>query len=101
MAAPCAMEEIEAIQHELLRQNDLQEGSLYMQVTRGAVDRDFAFPKDIKPSLIMFTQARGARNNKAAEEGISVVTLPDIRWQRRDIKTVGPAACFHGQTGGP
>ncbi|WP_319533704.1 D-amino-acid transaminase [uncultured Cohaesibacter sp.] len=89
MAAPCSMEEIAEIQHELLKRNDVEEGGLYLQVTRGAADRDFAFPKDAKPSLVMFTQSRPVIKTAAAEKGLAVISLPDIRWQRRDIKTVG------------
>ena len=89
MTAPCSMEEIEAAQQEMLKQNDIKEGGLYLQVTRGAADRDFVFPKDATPSLVMFTQSRPVADNPAAKKGITVVTMPDIRWQRRDIKTVG------------
>ncbi|PLW77033.1 D-amino-acid transaminase [Cohaesibacter celericrescens] len=89
MGLPCSLEEIEAIQLEMLKRNDINEGGLYLQVTRGAADRDFAFPKDSKPSLVMFTQSRPVIDTAAAQNGISVVTTPDIRWQRRDIKTVG------------
>ncbi|SNY92730.1 D-alanine transaminase [Cohaesibacter sp. ES.047] len=89
MAAPCSMEEIEQIQRELLERNDVEEGGLYLQVTRGVADRDFAFPKDAKSSLVMFSQSRPVIKSAAAETGLSVISLPDIRWQRRDIKTVG------------
>ncbi len=89
MALPCSLEEIEAAQQEMLKRNDVQEGGLYLQVTRGAADRDFAFPKESKSSLIMFTQARPVIESPAAKNGIKVVAMPDIRWQRRDIKTVG------------
>ena len=88
MALPCPLEEIEAIQHEMLKRNEIEEGGLYLQVTRGAVDRDFAFPKNTKSSLVMFTQSRPVINNAAAQNGVAVITTPDIRWQRRDIKTV-------------
>ena len=90
MAAPCSMEELEAAQQELLKRNDVQEGGLYLQVTRGAADRDFAYPPEgTKSSLVMFTQSRPVIASKAAQNGIRVISLPDIRWQRRDIKTVG------------
>ncbi|TLP44894.1 D-amino-acid transaminase [Cohaesibacter sp. CAU 1516] len=89
MDQPCTMEKLEAAQHELLRRNDVKEGGLYLQVTRGAADRDFAFPKEAKSSLVMFTQAKAVIDNPAAKTGISVVTMPDIRWQRRDIKAIG------------
>lgn len=89
MSAPCTPQEIEAIQMKLIEENDLNEGVIYLQVTRGAADRDFAFPIDATPSLVMFTQAKSITNNALAEKGISVITVPDIRWKRRDIKTVG------------
>lgn len=90
MDAPCSNQEIEDIQYEVIRRNELEEGMLYLQVTRGApADRDFAFPKDTRPSLVMFTQKKSILDSPAAKKGIAVVTLPDIRWRRRDIKTVG------------
>ncbi len=88
MPPPCSNEEIEAAQLELLKRNNLTEGVIYLQVSRGAADRDFNFPKDPKPTLIMFTQVKSLTDNPGAKNGISVITVPDIRWQRRDIKTV-------------
>ena len=88
MARPCSNDELLAIQKELIKRNNVTEGVVYMQVTRGAADRDFNFPKDATPSLVMFTQAKNILANPAADKGIAIVTLPDIRWQRRDIKTV-------------
>lgn len=88
MARPCSNDELLAIQKELIKRNNVTEGVVYMQVTRGAADRDFNFPKDATPSLVMFTQEKNILANPAADKGISIVTLPDIRWQRRDIKTV-------------
>jgi len=89
MPVPAAPEEITAIQRELIARNALTEGVVYLQATRGAADRDFAYPKDARPSLVMFTQAKTILDNPAARMGIAVITLPDIRWRRRDIKTVG------------
>jgi len=89
MPSPATDEQISAIQRELVARNQLREGALYLQVTRGAADRDFAYPSDPQPSLVMFTQARSIVDSPAAARGISVVSIPDIRWQRRDIKTVG------------
>ena len=87
MALPCSLEEIEAIQNEIVKRNQLQEGALYIQVTRGIADRDFAFPKDATPSLVVFTQAKNVIDNDYANNGISVISMEDIRWGRRDIKT--------------
>ena len=89
MGHPCTDAEIESIQHELIKRNNLDEGLIYLQVTRGAADRDFAYPKDTQPTLVLFTQAKNVLGNPIAETGISVITVDDIRWGRRDIKTVG------------
>ena len=85
---PETLERIEEIQRELIARNDLVEGVVYLQVTRGAADRDFAFPKGVKPSLVMFTQVKNIVDSPAVRNGIAVKTLPDIRWARRDIKSV-------------
>ena len=81
--------EIEAVQRSLIERNRLENGIVYMQVTRGAADRDFPYPKGATPSLVMFTQARPLIDVPAARDGIKVISVPDIRWTRRDIKTVG------------
>ena len=88
MAPPCTDEEIVAAQERLVAENDLDEGMLYLQVTRGVAERDFAFPTSPTSSLVMFTQAKAVVDSPAAERGISIVTVPDLRWKRRDIKTV-------------
>jgi D-alanine transaminase len=76
------------LEEELVRRNGLVEGVVYMEVTRGVAERDFAFPKDAKPTVIMFTQVKNISRAPAAETGVSVITVPDLRWQRRDIKSV-------------
>lgn len=88
MALPCTLEEIEAAELELVRLNELSEGMVYFQVTRTSKDRDFYFPKDATSSLVMFTQVMNLSKNPAAEKGLSVITMPDLRWERRDIKTL-------------
>lgn len=88
MAPPLPLAEIPAIQREIIERNELDQGTVYLQVTRGAADRDFPFPEGAKPSLVVFSQAKDLLNDPAAASGISVITLPDIRWRRRDIKTV-------------
>lgn len=97
MAAPVSMVDLTALQKDLIQRNSLNEGLVYLQVSRGSAgDRDFAYPAAGTPtSLVMFTQARSVVDNPAADTGIAVITLPDIRWHRRDIKTVGLlAACM-------
>jgi len=88
MASPADDITIESIQKELIRRNRVDEGVVYMQVTRGAADRDFAYPKDSLPSLVLFTQDKKIIDLPAAETGIKIITTEDIRWARRDIKTV-------------
>ena len=88
MAWPCSKDELKAMHVEMVKRNALTEGIIYMQVTRGAADRDFKFPKESKSTLIAFTQAMKLVDNPNAVTGVKVVTTPDIRWARRDIKTV-------------
>jgi D-alanine transaminase len=88
MAWPCSEAELRHMHEELARRNKLAEGIIYMQVTRGAADRDFRFPKDAKSSLVAFTQVQKLVENPNAAAGVKVVTIPDIRWARRDIKSV-------------
>lgn len=74
---------------ELVSVNALEEGMIYWQVTRGApTDRDFAFPPtDTTPTVIAFTQSKQLADSPLAERGAHIVTLPDLRWGRADIKT--------------
>ena len=83
-----APERIEAIERELVERNGLVEGVVYLQATRGAEDRDFLPSPDLAPTLVMFTQAKALIDAPAAKTGIAVATVPDIRWGRRDIKSV-------------
>jgi D-alanine transaminase len=59
-----------------------------MEVTRGLAERDFAFPQDAKPTVVMFTQVKNISRSPAAEAGAAVITVEDLRWKRRDIKSV-------------
>jgi D-alanine transaminase len=88
MKAPCTEEELLEIHRELVKRNAVTEGLVYLQVTRGVAERDFAYPKDAKPTLVMFTQTKALIDNPVAKQGIKVISIDDIRWGRRDIKTV-------------
>jgi D-alanine transaminase len=88
LSLPWSKAELVAIHEELIKRNGLDEGGVYLQVSRGASDRDFAFPKDVPPTLVMFTQARNFVNAPTVKTGIKVVSTPDLRWARRDIKSV-------------
>jgi D-alanine transaminase len=86
---PETIERITEIQKELIARNELANGLVYLEVTRGAdKGRDFAFPKNVAPSLVMFTAVKDIVGAQAAKTGISVITVPDIRWARRDIKSI-------------
>jgi D-alanine transaminase len=76
------------LEEELVRRNGVEEGLVYMEVTRGVAERDFAFPKDVEPTVVMFTQAKSISQDPKADVGAKVITVPDLRWKRRDIKSV-------------
>ncbi|MDE0968170.1 MAG: D-amino-acid transaminase [Octadecabacter sp.] len=91
MQKPDAFDELLEIHRELVRLNDIDEGMIYLQVSRGSAgDRDFAYPNaDVKPTLVLFTQSKpNLANNPVAKVGIKVISIDDQRWGRRDIKTV-------------
>ncbi|QSZ60280.1 D-amino-acid transaminase [Rhizobium sp. ZX09] len=89
MPAPMSPQELLAIHRKLVIDNNVDEGLIYMQISRGVADRDFNFPsKDTRPVVVMFTQSRPVLESPLAKRGLKVITLPDIRWGRRDIKTV-------------
>lgn len=92
MAAPATDDELLAIHRELVAVNGVTDGMVYLQITRGAPgDRDFVFPDPATtpPTLVLFTQSKpGLAEHPAAATGMKVISIPDIRWGRRDIKTV-------------
>src|SRR5947199_340782 len=89
LALPETPARIQEIQQELIARNNLVDGMVYLEVTRGADSgRDFAFPKGVKPTLVMFTSTKDIVNAPSAKTGINVITVPDLRWTRRDIKSV-------------
>lgn len=98
MPSPAEDTELEQIQRELVRRNGVVEGLVYMQITRGAAERSFFYPdpQTTPPTLVLFTQAFPLRVNEKVDHGIRVVTVEDLRWARRDIKTVqllAPSMC--------
>ncbi len=91
MASPCSKEELLEIHRKLVELNGIEEGLVYLQVSRGSDgDRDFVFPSaDTPPSLVLFTQNKpGLADSPAAAKGAKIISIEDIRWGRRDIKTV-------------
>ncbi|WP_291733292.1 D-amino-acid transaminase [Leisingera sp. F5] len=91
MASPCSKDELLEIHRKLVELNGIEEGLVYLQVSRGSDgDRDFVFPSaDTPPSLVLFTQNKpGLADSPAAQKGAKIISIEDIRWGRRDIKTV-------------
>ncbi|WP_127105696.1 D-amino-acid transaminase [Pararhodobacter zhoushanensis] len=89
---PLSADEWLAIHRELVTVNEITDGMIYLQVTRGAPgDRDFAWPdpETCPPTVVLFTQSKpGLAESPAAKVGMKVISIPDVRWGRRDIKTV-------------
>ncbi|MEQ3626025.1 MAG: D-amino-acid transaminase [Celeribacter sp.] len=90
IGVPLTREALLEIHRELVARNEITDGLIYLQVTRGAADRDFAYPAaDTPQTVVLFTQSKpGLADNPAARTGIKVISIDDIRWGRRDIKTV-------------
>ena len=90
--APMSKEDLLEAHRELVRLNEIDEGLIYLQITRGSDgDRDFVFPdpETTVPTVVMFTQSKpGLADSPAARRGAKVISIEDIRWGRRDIKTV-------------
>ena len=81
-------EDFYQIQKKLIKENELEEGLCYIQVTRGIAERDFNFAKNsLLPTVVIFTQEKLILSNPASKVGIKIITVPDDRWRRRDIKT--------------
>jgi D-alanine transaminase len=92
MQKPDDFDNLLEIHRELVKLNDINEGMIYLQITRGAPgDRDFVYPdpETTKPTVVLFTQNKpGLANSPAAKKGMKVISIEDQRWARRDIKTV-------------
>jgi D-alanine transaminase len=87
---PIPTADIEAAQKELVARSGLTEGLVYLQITRGAdASRDFLPSPDIQPTLFMFMQNKAVVDLPGVKTGVAVATMPDLRWARRDIKSVG------------
>ena len=92
MAAPISMDDLLSVHRELVAKNEITDGLVYLQITRGApADRDFAFPdpETTPSSIVLFTQNKlGLADSPAAQKGMKIISIEDVRWGRRDIKTV-------------
>ncbi|SEW31873.1 D-alanine transaminase [Aliiroseovarius sediminilitoris] len=89
MDNPISTEDLLEVHRELVRLNGIDEGLIYLQISRGAAsDRDFAFPDpdEVKPTVVLFTQSKPGLAETVRP--MKVISIDDIRWGRRDIKTV-------------
>lgn len=88
IAMPMSRASLKLICREMIRRNKLTNGILYMQVTRGVAPRDHKFPKGVRPALVMTAKQSKPVSEAQLKKGLSVVTRPDIRWRRPDIKSI-------------
>lgn len=95
---PMSRGALKLVIRELLRQNRVQFAALYLQVTRGQAPRDFSFPSDIEPTLVMSVKRLKPFDFERTSQGVNVITIKDIRWKRCDIKTVSLLAGAMGKT---
>jgi D-alanine transaminase len=88
---------LKVVLREVARRNGVVNGIIYLQITRGAAPRDHAFPKKGRPVLVVTSRRSRAPDPKLGESGIAVITIPDIRWQRCDIKSIALVANVLGK----
>ena len=89
IAMPFSDAVLKLVMRELVRRNGVRDGYLYLQITRGVAPRDFKFPKSSRSAIVMTTRRQTFVPTLADGAGVRVVTVPDIRWARRDIKSIG------------
>lgn len=88
MTMPLDEDGLARIHHHLIEDNALREGLVYLQVTRGTQDRNFLYPStDTPQTLVLYTQAKAVIDSPLAKRGLTLISVPDLRWQRSDIKT--------------
>ena len=97
IAAPMSEAALKIVMREVVRRNGVRDGALYLQVTRGAAPRDHAFPQTAKPVLVVTARRKKPGDPSLATDGIGVITIPDIRWRRCDIKSVALVANVLGK----
>ena len=88
IAPPCDHSALAVVLREVLRRNRIADGIVYLQVTRGVARRNHAFPARARTAMVVTAARKRAPSPAAVERGVRVITLPDIRWKRPDIKTV-------------
>lgn len=88
IAMPMSRAGLKLAARELMQRNRLSHGIVYMQITRGVAPRDHKFPARARPSIVMTTRQMKPQSHTMVEDGVKVITVPDRRWQRCDIKSV-------------
>ncbi len=90
MTPPIGRDDLLEVHRQLVARNGVEEGMVYLQITRGAPgDRDFVYPPpDVPGTVVLFTQEKTLTDPEIAKKGWRVITVDDLRWGRRDIKTV-------------
>jgi D-amino acid aminotransferase len=88
ISMPVSEDELLDLHHTIVEKNGLDQGLVYLQISRGAEDRNFLFSDNLTPTLSMFTQVVPLFANPKAETGLAVISMPDGRWANRQIKTV-------------
>ena len=88
LTLPLPKEKYEEVFYEIIKRNGITEGGIYTQVTRGVAMRDFDYPVGLEETCFVFGYQKAIFDNPDAQKGVEIVSLPDIRWKRRDIKSV-------------
>ncbi len=89
MGWPMTPRSLRLVMRELIRRNRVTDGIIYLQITRGVAPRDFRFPaRSVAPTLVMTVRRANLDPVALVEHGVAVITIPDIRWKRRDIKSI-------------
>jgi len=88
IAPPMSRAALRVVMAEMLRRNRIRDGILYIQMTRGVAARDHPFPADSDASVVMTARLEPPQDPRLGENGVDVISIPDIRWKRCDIKSV-------------
>jgi len=88
IAEPMPEAALKSVMREVIRRNRVRDGTIYIQMTRGVAPRDHAFPRDARTQVVMTARLAKPANPKTAAEGARVITVPDLRWARCDIKSI-------------
>ena len=97
IAAPMSEAALKLVVREVIRRNGVVDGIVYIQVTRGVAPREHGFPRAAQPVLVITARRKRTTDQHLSTQGVAVITIPDIRWQRCDIKSVALIANVLGK----